>query len=154
MDFSWRLKLVMFDRELSNQELAVKLETSKSQISRWVNGHIRPRTSTVRKIADVYDVSFEWLEEDKGTPIFKGNDLVIIPDEETRPDDSLRKDEIKDLNSSLNKLERDLYNMGQEENKRHEQRIDELEDIKKHASSLRSIVGGTSLLELLNSDKT
>jgi transcriptional regulator with XRE-family HTH domain len=60
-EFALRLIDVRKKADLTQQELADKVGIDKRNISRYENGHARPRGETVRKLATVLDCDSDWL---------------------------------------------------------------------------------------------
>jgi transcriptional regulator with XRE-family HTH domain len=58
-EFGRRLKLLRGKMPMS--ELAEKLETTKAMLSRYENGKIEPGLKALRKIANYFNVTIDWL---------------------------------------------------------------------------------------------
>jgi transcriptional regulator with XRE-family HTH domain len=56
-----RIKLLRKEKNLSQGELAQQVGTDARQISRYENGHITPSVEVVAKLAQVLDVSVDYL---------------------------------------------------------------------------------------------
>lgn len=56
-----RLREARLKNHLTQEELAEKLGTEKNQISRWEQGHKIPRAERVAEIAQVLNVSVDYL---------------------------------------------------------------------------------------------
>lgn len=56
-----RLKQSRLKSHLTQEELAVKLNTDKVQISRWERGEAAPRAETFADIARILNVSVDYL---------------------------------------------------------------------------------------------
>lgn len=50
-------------KNLSQQELAEKIGITKTQISRWEKGHVQPRQSNLRDLAELFGVSDEDFQD-------------------------------------------------------------------------------------------
>lgn len=59
--FKDTLKQVRIKRKMTQKELANKLHTTDATISRWEKGIFEPDFQTVKKIADIFDVSIDEL---------------------------------------------------------------------------------------------
>ena len=60
MKFQQKLRMKRTERKMSQEELAVKVGTSKSAISFWENGLRSPKIEQVMKIANVFGI--DWVE--------------------------------------------------------------------------------------------
>lgn len=60
-NFSQRLTASLAKSHMTTTELARKMETHPSTITRWMNGSI-PRTATMRQLARVLGENVSWLE--------------------------------------------------------------------------------------------
>jgi transcriptional regulator with XRE-family HTH domain len=61
MDISARLKEARIRRGLTQDELAQRTSVAKDQISRWENGKSPRDMDAIMRIADVLDVTLDWL---------------------------------------------------------------------------------------------
>ncbi len=61
MEFSERLLLVLKDRKITQRELAEKINTTETALSRYVNGSRKPRMDNLLKLARALNVSVEYL---------------------------------------------------------------------------------------------
>lgn len=68
--FANRLTELLESSEWSSRSLGDKLDLSHTTITRYANAEMRPKLATVFKIAEITNVSFEWLigESDKKIP--------------------------------------------------------------------------------------
>jgi transcriptional regulator with XRE-family HTH domain len=62
--FAKRLKQLREEHHLTQDELAVEVNLKKSTLSKYENKLAEPRFSNVKKIADFFDVSVNWLMGD------------------------------------------------------------------------------------------
>lgn len=60
MTFQEKLKLNRINRKMSQEELAVKIGTSRSAISFWESGLRSPKIEQITKIANVFGI--DWIE--------------------------------------------------------------------------------------------
>lgn len=68
-EFSHRLTKALDYRKMSQADLARAMNTSTTNVSRWVKGEReQPRADKVSQIAAVLGCSFEWLSTGKGSP--------------------------------------------------------------------------------------
>ncbi|MGN0456489.1 MAG: helix-turn-helix domain-containing protein [Acutalibacteraceae bacterium] len=78
MEFSERLKELRTDRDMSQIELAKALNLRSSAISKYENNLTQPSIDTLKKLANIFDVTVDYLvgvsdienpyEKDKITP--------------------------------------------------------------------------------------
>lgn len=61
MEFSERLLLVLKEKEMSQRELAEKININETALSRYVNGSRKPRMDILVNIARALNVSVEFL---------------------------------------------------------------------------------------------
>lgn len=68
--FARNLRRLMVADNISQKELADKMQAGPSSVSAWVNGGKLPRTETIQKLADLFDVDVaELLSESTTTTI-------------------------------------------------------------------------------------
>ena len=65
--FGERLKKIMFEKNISQKDLADKLGVAQQMISFWVTGKRNPTLTSLQKIASCLDVSVSDLIENKET---------------------------------------------------------------------------------------
>lgn len=91
---SERLKEARKKKKLTQEELAIKVNTTKGTISNYENGHSSPSNEMLTMLADVLDVSTDWLlgrptgwivTRSKESPLL----LDITPVENTKDEKSL-----------------------------------------------------------------
>lgn len=63
-----RLKLLRKERRLTQDELAVRLQLSKSAISKFETGNSAPSFDTLKKVAALYNVSTDYLLNGSNSP--------------------------------------------------------------------------------------
>lgn len=61
MEFGERLLLVLKEKEITQRELAEKININETALSRYVNGSRKPRMDTLVNIARALNVSVEYL---------------------------------------------------------------------------------------------
>ena len=59
--FSERIKRLRKNKGLKQQELAEILGIKRNTYSDWENGKTEPRFDNLVKLADLFDVSLDWL---------------------------------------------------------------------------------------------
>ena len=60
-DFSYRLTVLLDENNMKQTELANKIGTSNVTICRYLNGERTPRLDVVSRIANVFQVSLDYL---------------------------------------------------------------------------------------------
>ena len=60
----WNLRVQRIKNHMSLQDLAEKVGTNASAISRWELGKNEPRISTIRKLAEILNCTIDELLED------------------------------------------------------------------------------------------
>lgn len=61
MNFGNNLKILMTDEHITQTELAKKIGYTQRAISKWVNGQAEPTESAIKKCAEFFEVSFDYL---------------------------------------------------------------------------------------------
>ena len=59
--FSVRLKELRLQHGFSQEELSEQIGIKQSSYSDWENGKFKPNYEKLEKIADLFDVSLDWL---------------------------------------------------------------------------------------------
>lgn len=77
--FSARLKKAMIDADMTQKELSEQTGLGKSSISQYLSEKNEPKPKTMKVIADVLDVSVEWLEGSIDEPSDDGWNLKNLP---------------------------------------------------------------------------
>lgn len=60
-NFSTRLKELRAEKEITGEELGKKFNVSKTAVSYWESGRNFPGEETIRKLADFFQVSVDYL---------------------------------------------------------------------------------------------
>ena len=60
-DFPRRLKMLRKEKRISQEELALQLEVSRSAVAGWERSQKHPSANTLRKIALFFNVSTDYL---------------------------------------------------------------------------------------------
>ena len=81
MTLTIRLIKTRREKRLSQQALADLIGVSRSALAQWETDMSRPSLDNLRKIAEVLDVSFEWLATGRGNQYITTNDDEISDDE-------------------------------------------------------------------------
>lgn len=64
--FGRRLNEVLSLQHMSQKDLAKAIGTTETSVSRYISGERIPKITTAAKIADILNVSLDWLCETKG----------------------------------------------------------------------------------------
>lgn len=85
MDISEKIKILRNDRNLSQEELAEKLEVSRQTVSKWESGKAQPDSEKVLALARLFEVSTDFLLRDEQEPVY------VDEIEDEAPDDKEEK---------------------------------------------------------------
>lgn len=61
MDFAGRLRALRKEKNMTQEELAKLINTTKANISKYETGRVEPNIETIRFFADFFDVSVDYL---------------------------------------------------------------------------------------------
>ena len=82
MEFAPKLRKLMFDRRMSQVELAERVGTHQPQVSKWLSGEAVPRTPTMLRIARAVGVPLDFLVDDEMDeppgPLLSPGELAIL----------------------------------------------------------------------------
>ena len=81
MNLTTRILCSRKDRKLSQQALADLIGVSRSALAQWETSMSRPSLDNLRKMAEILEVSFEWLATGRGNQYLSGSDDVISDSE-------------------------------------------------------------------------
>lgn len=56
-----RIRLLRTENNLSQETLARKIQSNQKQISKWERGQIEPNIDMMKKLADYFEVSVDYL---------------------------------------------------------------------------------------------
>ncbi len=59
--FAERIKSLRKESSLSQVALAEKIDSNQKQVSKWERGQIEPNLDMLRKLADYFEVSVDYL---------------------------------------------------------------------------------------------
>ena len=76
MTFGKRLKSFRLEKNMSQQDLAEKLNVTPQAVSKWENDISEPEFQIIKEITQIYKVSFDRLFQDDEKSIYKG--LIIF----------------------------------------------------------------------------
>lgn len=79
MTFGQKLRQLRKEKELSQDELSEKINVDGRHISRYENGRFMPSADVIVKIAEVFNVSIDYLlfEDGPRTPLkYKNKELI------------------------------------------------------------------------------
>lgn len=97
-EFTKNLKRIMFDKGITQKELAKKLRTTQSFISAYQTGARNPKFETIEKIAKALNVSVEDLTNNMQKN--KKNDIM-----------SFMKSEFAKLEKRITIIEKEIINL-------------------------------------------
>lgn len=66
MFFANQLKKVMFEKKLTQKELAKKIGNTQSRVSGWLHGVRNPSLTSIKKLASALDVPINFFVENSG----------------------------------------------------------------------------------------
>jgi transcriptional regulator with XRE-family HTH domain len=77
--FAERLRVLRIERTWSQVEVAERVGTDGRQISRYENGHITPTVPMLVRLAEVFDVSLDYLvlEQALRRPFYLGDEPFL-----------------------------------------------------------------------------
>lgn len=61
MNFGTRLKQLRLENNLKQEDLAIKIHSSKANISRYESNNVEPNLKTLNELAELFDVSVDYL---------------------------------------------------------------------------------------------
>ena len=80
MTFGKRLKSLRLEKNMSQQDLAEKLNVTPQAVSKWENDISEPEFQIIKEITQIYKVSFDRLFQDDDESIYKGLILNVVKD--------------------------------------------------------------------------
>lgn len=100
MTLGQRIKLKRNEIKLTQKELATKLGIDHTTVSKWESDIYEPDTSTLNKLADIFNVQVDWLtgRTDDPTP----------PGEKAKPYYALTEKDERDIARDLERMMSDL----------------------------------------------
>lgn len=101
MTIAERLRYLLETKNLTQVELAHKAGVTKSAISNYVNGNRVPDTFTSLKLAQIFNISMEWLLTGEG----------VIKSDTTYVDLSIDEKMILNTYNKLNDVEKEKYHV-------------------------------------------
>ena len=109
-----RIRDIRKSMNLSGEEFGNRLNVSKTAVSNWENGNRVPDADALSKIADLGDVSIDWIFGRTDVPkaklykyVLDGEEIEIAVNKDKIPDENY----VKDLYEKI-KLVKQLENMG------------------------------------------
>jgi transcriptional regulator with XRE-family HTH domain len=90
VDFKDILKELRISRDMTQEELAEKISTKRANVGNWESGRVSPGFSIIKKIAEFFGVSTDYL---LGTNYFPTNErpIVVISPEDLELLQSIKK---------------------------------------------------------------
>jgi transcriptional regulator with XRE-family HTH domain len=80
MTFGKKLKSFRLEKNMSQQDLAEKLNVTPQAVSKWENDISEPEFQIITEITQIYKVSFDRLFQDDKKNIYKGLILNVVKD--------------------------------------------------------------------------
>ncbi|WP_125606234.1 helix-turn-helix domain-containing protein [Lapidilactobacillus bayanensis] len=77
MDLNINLREARKHANLSQEEVATRLNISRQAISQWENGKSCPDIDNLKLLADIYDISIDDMLKEKANSITKPDELTI-----------------------------------------------------------------------------
>ncbi|WLR54318.1 helix-turn-helix transcriptional regulator [Mesobacillus subterraneus] len=92
MGFPERLRKLRKDNRLTQEELGSKINVTKVSISGYENGNRTPDTDTLQKIADLFDVSTDYLlGRSDTTNVSVAGEIIELTPEELKVFEEMKK---------------------------------------------------------------
>ena len=76
MNISEKIQILRRDKEWSQDELAEKLNVSRQSVSKWESGKALPDSEKILAMANLFDVSTDFLLKDEQEPVFVNDERV------------------------------------------------------------------------------
>lgn len=73
MFFANQLKKVMFEKKLTQKELAKKIGNTQSRVSGWLTGVRNPSLTSIKKLASALDLPINFFVENSGGVVNTGS---------------------------------------------------------------------------------
>jgi len=101
MKFAQKIQNLRKNRNLSQEELAEKLDISRQSVSKWESGVAMPEIDKLIMLSEIFEVTTDYLLKDnepynvahKNSEVSTNEDIDII--EENKKLDSYKKEELK-----------------------------------------------------------
>lgn len=89
MSLNHRLKLLIKSKNISQSELARKLEVTRGSVNQWLSGKLAPGHKPLMKIFELYpDLSADWL--------LRGEGQIYFENKNSDSDNTFLKKQLKD----------------------------------------------------------
>lgn len=75
-----RIKTAMYNKDVVQADFHTRVGSTRSGVSKWLKGETKPNINSIQRIADVLDVSFQWLAYGGGLPAPTTPAPIAIPD--------------------------------------------------------------------------
>lgn len=76
--FAENLKKIRLEKQMSQEDFAKLLKTSKQNISRYESGAVSPKISTAARFAEILSVSMSELNGDAAAPVSHASDSSVL----------------------------------------------------------------------------
>ncbi len=98
-----QLKKIMFEKKLTQKEVADKIGVEQTVISRWARGAAEPTLASVKKLAEVFGVGLNYfLENYENKKVEKTK--ILNPEEENLKLTKELLNELKEIKNILEKI--------------------------------------------------
>ncbi len=94
---SQKLRTIREPLRYSQREMADRLGIYRASYSRHESGETMPMVTTLYKLGDIFNISLDWLIQDKGPMYYK---------EKTEPNGEISKELRKDVNELLEHMDK------------------------------------------------
>ena len=111
--FSDILRSARIARGISQEELAERVDITRTQVSRYETGKSLPDFRTIIKIADVLDVSLDYLAE-RDAPVSR-KPLILQQPQEKAPFKKSQLTYLEEMQRRIDELEKRLNEEGHNE---------------------------------------
>ncbi|MGN1102180.1 MAG: helix-turn-helix domain-containing protein, partial [Huintestinicola sp.] len=95
MNISEKIQLLRRENNWSQDELAEKLDVSRQSVSKWESGKALPDSEKVLAMAQLFDVSTDFLLKDEMEPVFEDSDEPQEAENSDKPQEEAPQDHIE-----------------------------------------------------------
>ncbi len=101
--FSRQLRKVLYEKNITQKELAEKLGVVQQRISFWTTGRFVPTLDSIRKVAEILDVPINYFIEE-----FSEKNETEIKDKNVNSEIKLLNEKNKFLEEKIKRIETEL----------------------------------------------
>lgn len=99
--FAKRLQLLIDNKNITQTDVANGLGVDKARVSQWIAGTVKnPRRHTHVRLANFFNCSVDWIQNGKGEPFPKNEEISKITQEITGKGDNIALENIGQINNS------------------------------------------------------